>query len=347
MGWNSHSATKVTGWSVSLNHPHSCMWPTWCLISVYKDKQRANSATIPFPFLLLFLLLYWTKSLFESLRNAFFKIIFMTVGCICFENFACWQYPTELGKHALDCTIWNTDGEQYNVWPIQLFTPMFPILVAQLQYRITHTVTQMITNHFNAICWGFFSFQGLRKLIDTSRLARKFESKDKLRSLELEHMLPSYQADYVLLRKEIYSVIDLFTVTSGKLCQNSLGSLASAQVFYHTQSQAEGSTKLKPDSHCHWFDHCYGKDTVLTNHKYQLRGNLFNSGCQAKDVSGTGRVIFHSIMEVKLFCILSNKGSKYVWIKANPHTANSTQGPLPCGKRSSDQQQQKIPAGAD
>lgn len=36
----------------------------------------------------------------------------------------------------------------------------------------------MITDYFNAIC-SFFAFMDFRKLIDMSKLARKFEDRDK------------------------------------------------------------------------------------------------------------------------------------------------------------------------
>lgn len=57
------------------------------------------------------------------------------------------------------------------------------ILTAQLWEYFTHTVTQMITDYFNAIC-SFFAFMDFGKLIDINKLARKFEGRNKWRSWE-------------------------------------------------------------------------------------------------------------------------------------------------------------------
>lgn len=87
----------------------------------------------------------------------------------------------------------------------------------------------------------FFAFMDFRKLIDMSKLARKFEGRDKWRSWEPKHKLLSYW-NYTLLRKEICSVIYLFAVTGKKACQDSLTALAHGQVLspYTKSDQSQG-----------------------------------------------------------------------------------------------------------
>lgn len=181
--------------------------------------------------------------------------------------------------------------------PMQLLTSLPFTSVAQLQYPITHTVTQMITNHFNAIC-SFFFFQGFRKLIDTNRRARKFESKDKLEASEPEHMLPTTTLIMCFRgRKYCVSVIDLFPVTSRKLCQHDPQSLASAQDFHHTLNQTVPGSR-QPCTVV-GLTTAMDKDAALTNHKYQLEIRLYSSDCQAEGLIGVGRAKFHFIREAE------------------------------------------------
>lgn len=172
----------------------------------------------------------------------------------------------------------------------------------------------------------FFAFMDFGKLIDISKLARKFEGKNKWSLGSPKHKLLSYSND-ILLREEMCSVIYLFDVTGRKACQDSLTVLAHGQVLFpHTKSNWSQGHKDTPGLSLPFAEKTFPREKIAEmNQKLVFGIRLHSSSSQEKNLNAPVMPSGHPSTEVKGLTV----GTKRDCILGTPKRHSSWQLPAP------------------